>query len=70
MLAAQTAKSTAKAAVTKGQNLGGVRHYAAKEIKFGSDARALMIAGVNKLADTVAVTMGPKACHYALIDEP
>lgn len=32
----------------------------AKEIKFGADARAALEAGVNKLADTVKVTLGPK----------
>jgi len=32
----------------------------AKEIKFGADARALMLQGVDLLADAVAVTMGPK----------
>jgi len=36
------------------------RCYAAKDVRFGSDARAVMLAGVNKLADAVAVTMGPK----------
>ena len=33
---------------------------AAKEIVFGSDARAKMVAGVNALADVVKVTLGPK----------
>lgn len=32
----------------------------AKDIKFGADARALMLKGVDLLADAVAVTMGPK----------
>ncbi|XP_066543428.1 60 kDa heat shock protein, mitochondrial isoform X1 [Amia ocellicauda] len=32
----------------------------AKEVKFGADARALMLQGVDLLADAVAVTMGPK----------
>lgn len=32
----------------------------AKDIKFGSDARVAMLQGVDKLADAVAVTMGPK----------
>jgi len=32
----------------------------AKEIKFGNEARALMLNGVNKLADAVQVTLGPK----------
>lgn len=37
------------------------RSYA-KEIKFGAEARALMLQGVDLLADAVAVTMGPKVC--------
>lgn len=37
-----------------------VRFYAAKELKFGVDARVAMLQGVDKLADAVAVTMGPK----------
>lgn len=32
----------------------------AKDLKFGADARALMLKGVDLLADAVAVTMGPK----------
>ena len=32
----------------------------AKEIKYGVDARKALEAGVNKLADTVRVTLGPK----------
>jgi chaperonin GroEL len=32
----------------------------AKEIKFGVEARSALEAGVNKLADTVRVTLGPK----------
>lgn len=35
------------------------RHYA-KDIKFGSEVRALMLQGVDVLADAVAVTLGPK----------
>lgn len=35
------------------------RNYA-KDIKFGADVRAQMLAGVDILADAVAVTMGPK----------
>ena len=31
-----------------------------KDIKFGVDARALMLQGVDKLADAVQVTLGPK----------
>ena len=32
----------------------------AKEIKFAEDTRRALEAGVNKLADTVKVTLGPK----------
>uniref|UniRef100_A0A8C3A8C1 60 kDa heat shock protein, mitochondrial n=1 Tax=Cyclopterus lumpus TaxID=8103 RepID=A0A8C3A8C1_CYCLU len=32
----------------------------AKDVKFGAEARALMLQGVDLLADAVAVTMGPK----------
>lgn len=36
----------------------------AKDVKFGADARALMLQGVDLLADTVAVTMGPKVKRH------
>ncbi|CAI9267570.1 unnamed protein product [Lactuca saligna] len=36
------------------------RNYVAKDIEFGSRARAAMLLGVNQLADAVKVTMGPK----------
>ena len=38
----------------------------AKEIKFESDARAGLAAGVKKLADAVKVTLGPKGRYVAL----
>ena len=38
----------------------------AKEIKFGAEARATLEAGVNKLADTVKVTLGPKGRNVVL----
>ena len=37
-----------------------------KEIKFGEDARKLLLEGVNKLADTVKVTLGPKGRNVVL----
>ncbi|GER50090.1 60 kDa chaperonin, partial [Striga asiatica] len=43
-----------------GSRLGWNRNYAAKDIRFGVDARALMLKGVEDLADAVKVTMGPK----------
>ncbi|HIR93613.1 MAG TPA: chaperonin GroEL [Candidatus Egerieimonas intestinavium] len=41
----------------------------AKEIKFGADARAALESGVNQLADTVRVTLGPKGRNVVL-DKP
>ena len=38
----------------------------AKEIKFGVEARSAFEAGVNKLADTVRVTLGPKGRNVVL----
>ncbi len=38
----------------------------AKEIKFGEDARRSLLNGVNKLADAVRVTMGPKGRNVVL----
>ena len=38
----------------------------AKEIKYGADARAALGAGVDKLADTVRVTIGPKGRNVVL----
>ncbi|MEC7185382.1 MAG: chaperonin GroEL [Pseudomonadota bacterium] len=38
----------------------------AKEVKFGSEAREKMIAGVDTLADAVKVTLGPKGRNVVL----
>ncbi len=38
----------------------------AKEIKYGADARKSLEAGVNKLANTVKVTLGPKGRNVVL----
>jgi chaperonin GroEL len=39
---------------------------AAKEVRFGADARARMIRGVDILADSVKVTLGPKGRNVVL----
>ena len=39
---------------------------AAKEVKFGSDARTRMMRGVDILADAVKVTLGPKGRNVVL----
>ena len=38
----------------------------AKDIKYGEDARKRLLEGVNKLADTVKVTLGPKGRNVVL----
>jgi len=38
----------------------------AKTLKFGEDARRSMQAGVDKLANTVKVTLGPKGRNVVL----
>ncbi|KAA8550662.1 hypothetical protein F0562_002346 [Nyssa sinensis] len=49
-----------------GSRLASSRNYAAKDIKFGVEARALMLKGVEELADAVKVTMGPKGRNVVL----
>ena len=41
---------------------------ATKQLKFGENARRALEAGVNKLADTVALTLGPKG-HNVVLDK-
>ena len=38
----------------------------AKQILYGTDARNALLAGVNKLADTVKITLGPKGRNVVL----
>ena len=37
-----------------------------KEIKFGEEARRALESGVNQLADTVKITLGPKGRNVVL----
>ncbi|KAJ1435753.1 TCP-1-like chaperonin intermediate domain superfamily [Sesbania bispinosa] len=46
--------------------VGWSRNYAAKDIKFGVEARALMLKGVEELAEAVKVTMGPKGRNVVI----
>jgi chaperonin GroEL len=46
--------------------VGAVRHMSAKDVRFGTDARAMMLAGVDKLADAVQVTLGPKGRNVVI----
>ncbi len=38
----------------------------AKLLKHGTDARNAMLAGIDQLADTVKITMGPRGCNVVL----
>ena len=38
----------------------------AKEIIYGEDARKALMNGINQLADTVKITLGPKGCNVVL----
>ncbi|XP_073053508.1 chaperonin CPN60-2, mitochondrial-like [Primulina eburnea] len=49
-----------------GDRVGWIRNYAAKDIRFGVDARSLMLKGVEDLADAVQVTMGPKGRNVVI----
>merc|ERR1719181_43470 len=44
----------------------GRRCFATKEIRHGAAARAAMLAGANRLADAVAVTLGPKGRNVVI----
>ncbi|RLN40147.1 chaperonin CPN60-1, mitochondrial [Panicum miliaceum] len=57
---ASKARQAGSSALQVGSRLAWSRNYAAKDIKFGVQARALMLRGVEELADAVKVTMGPK----------
>lgn len=54
---------------TVGRHFSTTLRRNAKDVKFGADARAMMIQGVDTLADAVAVTMGPKVLFSSYIDE-
>lgn len=57
-------------ALTKSQSLSslGLRTYATqgKDIRYGEDARKQMLEGVNKIADAVQVTLGPKGRNVVI----
>ena len=47
-----------------------VRGYASKDVRFGIECRDAVLGGVNKLADAVQVTLGPKVCTLWLRAAP
>ncbi|KAJ1401705.1 TCP-1-like chaperonin intermediate domain superfamily [Sesbania bispinosa] len=67
---ASSLASKARIARSSSQQIGSRwswnRNYAAKDIRFGVEARALMLKGVEELADAVKVTMGPKGRNVVI----
>jgi len=61
------AANVGKTMMNRNLNLA-YRAYAsgAKDIRFGADARAAMLSGVNKIADAVQVTLGPKGRNVVI----
>lgn len=55
-----------RAALQKANQLQQVQRWYAKDVRFGPEVRALMLQGVDILADAVAVTMGPKVGFFTL----
>ena len=66
-----SARASARAALARTSAVGAAacriqansvpaRGMASKEIKFGNEARALLLQGVDRLAEAVKVTLGPK----------
>merc|ERR1719310_777910 len=43
-----------------------VRHLSGKDLHFGNEARAMMLKGVNMLADAVQTTLGPKGRNVVI----
>jgi hypothetical protein len=41
-------------------NVVAARHYGGKDVRFGEDARQVMLTGAKKMGAAVAVTLGPK----------
>ncbi|KAI5665456.1 hypothetical protein M9H77_15309 [Catharanthus roseus] len=58
-IASTLRSSTSKKLVCSSRIISS-RNYVAKDINFGTSARAAMLQGVNELAEAVKVTMGPK----------
>ena len=61
---ASSLRAVARAALPPSRSMAS-----GKEIMFGTEGRALMLQGVDKLADAVSVTLGPKG-RNAVLDQP
>lgn len=54
-------------AIRHANQVSQTQRWYAKDVRFGPEVRALMLQGVDILADAVAVTMGPKV-HVRFIN--
>merc|ERR1719409_415388 len=63
---AMAARAPAAGAARLPLNFIQQRGMAGKDIKFGNDARALLLQGVDRLAEAVKVTLGPKGRNVIL----
>ena len=63
-------RSALKAANRAASALRQQQRYASKDVRFGVEARGLMLKGVDQLADAVQVTLGPKARARGCVDGP
>mmetsp|Transcript_4289 Transcript_4289/g.10524 ORF Transcript_4289/g.10524 Transcript_4289/m.10524 type:complete len:222 (-) Transcript_4289:115-780(-) len=64
---ALTSSRTASRVLASSSAVPPSRSYATgKEVRFGTDARAKILEGVNKIADAVQVTLGPKGRNVVL----
>jgi len=52
--------------INKFQSLQSRAFSQGKDIRFGADARSAILVGVNKIADAVEVTLGPKGRNVAI----
>lgn len=59
---------SARSFAVKKYALSAVRNASGKDVKFGIEGRRLMLEGVNKLADAVQVTLGPRG-RNAILDQ-
>src|SRR5215813_15256002 len=49
-----------------GSERWGKNTYMAKQVIYGTDSRAAILRGVNQLADTVKITLGPKGRNVVI----
>lgn len=68
----QLARPLSKSARTLAPRLGSAfstsgKYESPKEIKFGADAKSLMLQGVDLMADAVGVTLGPKVSTASIV---